>query len=66
MTQPQRIVAGTSQEDDYTLDTSLRPRSLTDYIGQDSVKDNLKIAITAARQRGEPLDHVRKRGVEND
>ena len=58
MTQPQRIVAGTSQEDDYTLDTSLRPRSLTDYIGQDSVKDNLKIAITAARQRDEPLDHV--------
>ena len=58
MKQNQRIVAGNSQQDDYTLDTRLRPRRLVDYIGQDSVKDNLNIAITAARQRGEPLDHV--------
>jgi len=58
MKQNQRIVAGNSQQDDYTLDTSLRPRRLVDYIGQDSVKDNLNIAIMAARQRGEPLDHV--------
>ncbi len=58
MKQNQRIVAGNSQQDDYTLDTNLRPRRLIDYIGQNSVKDNLNIAITAARQRGDPLDHV--------
>ena len=37
---------------------SLRPKSLSEYIGQDKVKDNLKIYITAARQRNESLDHV--------
>jgi Holliday junction DNA helicase RuvB len=40
------------------METSLRPRRLSDYIGQDKVKDNVKIAITAAQGRGEPLDHV--------
>ena len=54
----QRIVSGNQQEDDATLDTSLRPRRLSDYIGQDSVKGNLSISIRAARQRGEPLDHL--------
>ncbi len=37
---------------------SLRPKKLSEYIGQDKVKDNLKIYITAARQRNETLDHV--------
>ena len=54
----QRLVSGKPQEEDYSLDTSLRPRRLDDYIGQDSVKGNLEIAITAATQRGEPLDHI--------
>jgi len=40
------------------METSLRPRRLADYIGQDKVKENVKIAITAAQGRGEPLDHV--------
>jgi len=40
------------------METSLRPRRLIDYIGQDKVKDNVKIAIAAAQGRGEPLDHV--------
>jgi Holliday junction DNA helicase RuvB len=40
------------------LETSLRPRSLSDYIGQDAVKQNLAVYIEAARRRGEPLDHV--------
>ena len=40
------------------VETSLRPRKLADYIGQDKVKENVKIAITAAQGRGEPLDHV--------
>jgi len=40
------------------IETSLRPRKLADYIGQDKVKESVKIAITAAQGRGEPLDHV--------
>lgn len=40
------------------LENSLRPRNLEEYIGQDKVKENMKIYIEAARQRGEPLDHV--------
>ena len=58
MTQTQRIVSGTVQEDDQNLDTSLRPRRLRDYVGQSSLKSNLEIAIKAALQRGEPLDHT--------
>lgn len=37
---------------------SLRPRHLTDYIGQETLKRNLEVYIAAAKQRGEPLDHV--------
>jgi Holliday junction DNA helicase RuvB len=40
------------------LDQALRPRYLSDLIGQEHVKENIKILIEAARQRGEPLDHV--------
>ena len=54
----ERLVSGKSQEGDFPLDTGLRPRSLDDYVGQDKVKDNLRIGITAARQRNEPLDHI--------
>jgi holliday junction DNA helicase RuvB len=43
--------------DDY-VEGSLRPRSLTDYIGQEGVKQNLRIAIDAAKQRGDVLDHT--------
>lgn len=39
-------------------ETTLRPQHLDDFIGQKTVKDNLKIFIEAARMRGEPLDHV--------
>jgi Holliday junction DNA helicase RuvB len=55
---PDRILSGKPREEDLALDTSLRPHSLDDYIGQDKVKDNLRIAMAAARMRGEPLDHV--------
>ena len=53
-----RIVAGVRKDEDATVETSLRPRSLDEYVGQDKVKDNLRIGIEAAKQRGEPLDHV--------
>ncbi len=54
----ERIVSGKPQEEDLSTDTGLRPRRLADYVGQDTVKGNLQIGITAARQRGEPLDHL--------
>jgi len=53
-----RILAGARKDEDVALDTSLRPRRLDEYIGQDKVKENLRIAVAAAQQRGEPLDHV--------
>jgi Holliday junction DNA helicase RuvB len=52
-----RITTAESQPDD-RLDIALRPRNLVDLIGQERVKENLSILITAARQRGDPLDHV--------
>ena len=54
----ERLVAGDLLEEDSSLDTSLRPRSLDDFPGQDKVKDNLRIGIQAAQKRGEPLDHI--------
>ena len=53
-----RILAAQRRDEDDALETSLRPRSLGEYIGQEKVKGNLSIAIVAAKQRGEPLDHV--------
>jgi Holliday junction DNA helicase RuvB len=53
-----RLVSAKSGMDDASLDTNLRPRHIVDFIGQDKVKDNLKIAIAAAQKRGEALDHV--------
>ncbi|MFC2051472.1 Holliday junction branch migration DNA helicase RuvB [Chloroflexota bacterium] len=53
-----RIISGKPHNEDIPLDTSLRPRCLDDFIGQTKVKDNLNIAIAAAKGRGEALDHV--------
>lgn len=47
-----------AEGEDETLETSLRPRTLADYIGQEKVKENLKIYIDAAKRRSETLDHV--------
>ncbi len=44
--------------DNDAFEYSLRPQTLDEYIGQDKVKDNMKIFIQAAKKRGEPLDHV--------
>ncbi len=54
----ERILSGKPANEDQNLDTSLRPRKLSDYIGQDKVKDNLRILIAAAQGRGETLDHI--------
>ncbi|HLS35392.1 MAG TPA: Holliday junction branch migration DNA helicase RuvB [Bacillota bacterium] len=53
-----RIVEGELQEDEEELELSLRPLYLSQYIGQDIVKENLSIFIEAAQMRNEPLDHV--------
>ena len=52
----ERLVSGIAQEED--LDLSLRPKRLDDFVGQVHTKENLSIAIQAAKIRGEPLDHV--------
>ena len=52
-----RIVAPEFTPHDSEIDTSLRPKCLTDYIGQDKVKENLDIYIKAAKLRNESLDH---------
>ncbi|MGA9630394.1 MAG: Holliday junction branch migration DNA helicase RuvB, partial [Candidatus Acidiferrales bacterium] len=56
--QQSRIVSGRASDDDARIDASVRPDSFDNYIGQDRVKENLKIAVEAARNRGEALDHV--------
>jgi len=53
-----RMVTPQRREEDAAMDTSLRPRSLDEYIGQDKVKENLRILIEAAKARGEAVDHV--------
>ncbi len=50
-------LAGTRLEEDAAF-TTLRPRSLDEFVGQDDVKEKLRIYIEAARRRDEPLDHV--------
>jgi Holliday junction DNA helicase RuvB len=53
-----RIVVGAKAEEDAPFELSLRPKRLVEYIGQTNVKENLQVAIQAACQRGEPLDHI--------
>lgn len=53
-----RIVSGRPSVEDIPIDTSLRPKCLADFVGQEKIKDNLRIAIAAAQKRGEPLDHI--------
>jgi holliday junction DNA helicase RuvB len=53
-----RLVSARQSDDDAGFDQSLRPRTLGDYVGQAQVIANLRVAIEAARSRGEALDHV--------
>lgn len=54
----ERIAQEFDDELDKELDNSLRPRDFANYIGQDRLKKNLQLAITAAKKRSEPIDHV--------
>ena len=53
-----RLVTPTRADDDAQYEVGLRPRTLDEYIGQDRVRENLHVSITAAKQRREALDHV--------
>ncbi len=54
----ERIVTGDFLDEDADIEIGLRPRQLSDYVGQEKVKENLGIYIDAAKERREPLDHV--------
>ncbi len=54
----QRIVSSKETSEDSSFDLSLRPKKLDEFIGQEKVKENLRIFIQAARGRGEPIEHV--------
>lgn len=53
-----RMIETDLQEEDRKVEGTLRPQTLTDYIGQSKIKDSLKIYIEAAKQRNDALDHV--------
>lgn len=53
-----RLVDAQARQEEQEAERSLRPRSFDEYIGQTEVKENLKVFISAAKQRKEPLDHV--------
>jgi Holliday junction DNA helicase RuvB len=55
---PDRAISDVLTKPDKVLDTALRPSVFADFTGQPKVKERLEIAVTAARQRNEPLDHV--------
>ncbi len=57
----ERIVSTTiddTADEEQQLENTLRPRDFASYIGQERLKTNLRLAISAAKKRGEPLDHV--------
>jgi Holliday junction DNA helicase RuvB len=56
--QRERIVSAIPVEDDSSFELKLRPQWLREFIGQSKLKENLSVAIEAARSRGEALDHV--------
>ena len=53
-----RMISTEFMEEDIKIENKLRPQLLSDYVGQSKAKDNLKIFIEAAKNRGEALDHV--------
>jgi Holliday junction DNA helicase RuvB len=53
-----RLISSSRADEDAQYEAGLRPRAIDEYIGQDRIRENLQVAIAAARQRSEPLDHV--------
>jgi len=55
---PDGVIAKTASNEDLVLDVSLRPKSLSEYVGQEQVKKNLVVFIGASKKRKQPLEHV--------
>jgi Holliday junction DNA helicase RuvB len=53
-----QLISGTAQPDELQFEAGLRPRTLAEFTGQEKLKENLDIAIKAAKMRGEAMDHV--------
>lgn len=58
-----KLITPEAKAEDHTLDVTLRPRTLDEYVGQERLKQNLKVFIQAAKGRGEPLEHVLLHGA---
>jgi len=58
MSSEKRIISESLREEDLDFDLTLRPTSLDDFIGQEKIKENLRIFLSAAKQRGEAVDHM--------
>jgi len=58
MEEEERVVYQGVKEEDLEVESSLRPKWLKEYMGQDRVKENLMISIEASKKRGEPIDHI--------
>jgi len=54
----ERLTSSKSDEDERIFEASLRPKTLNEFVGQEKIKENLRIFIAAAKGRGEPIDHV--------
>ncbi|MFH1598170.1 MAG: Holliday junction branch migration DNA helicase RuvB [Patescibacteria group bacterium] len=54
----ERIITSEEKEEDKTLDLTLRPKQLAEYVGQEKIKENLQIFMAAAQKRKEPIEHV--------
>lgn len=57
-TDNERFVTARETPEEANFETSLRPQRIAEYIGQDAIKENLEIFMSAAKGRGEPIDHV--------
>ena len=58
MIEPDRLVSPAADGNDQAVDRAVRPKRLADYVGQQAVRDQMEIFVSAARGRGEALDHV--------
>ena len=58
MAEDKEILSGAALADDVAFEPTLRPQKLSDYIGQERIRENLKVFLSAARGRGEALDHL--------
>lgn len=59
----EHLTSSATRPEDQTLDAALRPKTLDDFLGQEALKKNLTIFLTAAKQRGEPIEHVLLHGA---